>query len=384
MSTTMLIFFMVFFPLAILVLCNKLKIMLKLGPVILAYIFGIIAGNTDLINKEHHKVLEYISMGSIIIALPLILFSSDIKKWSKIAPRAIISMIIGFAGILLISAIGYKFFGNKIDEGWKVSGMLIGVYTGGTPNLGAIKEALNVKSETYIMTHTYDMAVCAVYLLFLMTMGQKVFSFFLLSYKSKAENLLSEEIDFNGKELFWGLYKKKYLKPLSLAFAISVLIVALSLGIGFQFSEEYQSAIIILLITTLGISASISKKIRSIEKSFELGMYFILIFCLAVSAMADLRQLIIVSPYLFYYVAFAVFGTLMVHVILAYIFKIDTDTVIVTSTALIFSPPFVPVIAGTLKNKDVVLSGIAVGVIGFAVGNYLGIPFAYLMLRVFG
>jgi uncharacterized membrane protein len=69
----------------------------------------------------------------------------------------------------------------------------------------------------------------------------------------------------------------------------------------------------------------------------------------------------------------------LIHVILSYLFKIDTDTTIITITALSTSPPFVPVVAGALKNKEIIVMGITIGVIGYAIGNYLGIAMAYFL-----
>ncbi|RLD89614.1 MAG: hypothetical protein DRJ09_06290 [Bacteroidetes bacterium] len=40
---------------------------------------------------------------------------------------------------------------------------------------------------------------------------------------------------------------------------------------------------------------------------------------------------------------------------------------------------FVPAVAEALKNKDVVMSGITVGIIGYAIGNYLGLVIAELL-----
>ncbi len=49
-----------------------------------------------------------------------------------------------------------------------------------------------------------------------------------------------------------------------------------------------------------------------------------------------------------------------------------------TSTALVCSPPFVPMIANAIKNKNVILPGITVGIIGYAIGNYLGVFISWL------
>lgn len=372
------ILFFVFFPLIILLLCNRFKIMNRIGPVVLAYVFGLIIGNTDILPGSFENIQNILTMVTIPLALPLLLFSSDLKRWLHLAPRALISMIAGLVSVVIMVFIGTFWFGDKIPDAWKVGGMLIGVYSGGTPNLGAIKTALDVNPDIFIMTHTYDLILSAIFLLFLMTVGKKVFSFILPAFfgESKGDG---EEYDFNGKELFWGLHKKYYTVSLLKGFGLAVLIFAFGGGLSLILPESIQMTVVILTITSLGILFSLVPSINKLEKTYELGMYFILIFSLTVASMADISQLTKISHSLFYFVALAVFGSLIVHVFLSRIFNIDTDTVIVTSTALICSPPFVPVVAGAINNRQVILSGISVGIIGFAIGNYLGIFIAYLL-----
>lgn len=66
------------------------------------------------------------------------------------------------------------------------------------------------------------------------------------------------------------------------------------------------------------------------------------------------------------------------HAIFYKSFKIDTDTFLITSTAAICSPPFVPIVAMALKTREILLSGLTTGLIGYAIGNYLGISLAYV------
>ncbi|MCA1746307.1 MAG: DUF819 family protein, partial [Bacteroidales bacterium] len=75
----------------------------------------------------------------------------------------------------------------------------------------------------------------------------------------------------------------------------------------------------------------------------------------------------------------AMVGSLFLHSLLSKIFRITNDDFIITSTALANSPPFVPVVAAALKNKEVMIPGMIIGVIGYAVGNYLGVFVAYLL-----
>ena len=64
---------------------------------------------------------------------------------------------------------------------------------------------------------------------------------------------------------------------------------------------------------------------------------------------------------------------MILHALLCKIAKIDSDTMLITSVSAICSPPFVPVVATSLKNNAALVSGLATGIIGYAIGNYLGI-----------
>ena len=46
---------------------------------------------------------------------------------------------------------------------------------------------------------------------------------------------------------------------------------------------------------------------------------------------------------------------------------------------MINSPLFVPMIADTMKNRRVILTGISIGIIGYAIGNYLGVLLARIL-----
>ena len=143
--------------------------------------------------------------------------------------------------------------------------------------------------------------------------------------------------------------------------------------------DSVQMLTIMLAITTLSLLLSTISRINRIEKTFELGMYFILVFSMVVASMARVDRLIDISTDLIMMITFTIFGTLFLHTLFSRIFRIDADTVMVTSTALICSPPFVPVIAGSLRNKDAVIGGLTVGIIGYAIGNYLGVIISYLI-----
>ena len=133
-------------------------------------------------------------------------------------------------------------------------------------------------------------------------------------------------------------------------------------------------------ITAFSIALSFWRPLKRVENTFDTGLYFVYVFCLAVATMVSVRDLEF-SRYLFilWYIAFAVFGSLALQLLFAKLLKLDGDLTLAASISLINSPPFVPMVAAVLKNNAVILPGIAIGLLGYAVGNYLGIGIFMLL-----
>jgi uncharacterized membrane protein len=379
MTATLLIVFYFTFPAFILYLCKRLPVLNKLGAILLAYAAGLLIGNIGILPETAPDIINTIITICIPLALPLLLYSSKLDRWSKLAGRTFLSMILAFVALLVIVFSGFYLFGNKIENAWQVAGMAVGVYSGGTPNMAAIAVAINVENELYIMTHTSDMVVGAICLFFFLSVAQRVFLLFLPKFRlpqNGATVQTDTELDF---ESYDGIFTRRIILHLLKALGITILVVAVGGALSLIVPKKYEMATVILSITSLGMLLSLVPKVRKLEKTFQLGMYFILIFSLAVASLGDLSKLLGSSPYIFYYIAYAVFGTLILHLLLSAIFRIDADTTIITQIAFIMSPPFVPVAAAALKNRDVIISGILVGIIGYAIGNYLGVMIAFML-----
>ena len=164
------------------------------------------------------------------------------------------------------------------------------------------------------------------------------------------------------------------------ALGLSVLITGIGLGLSLLITGGINMIVLILTLTTLSIAASFLPTVRKWEKSYDAGMYLVLIFSLVVASMVDIRSLNFQEGlWLLLYIAFAIFGSLTLQVLLGKVFKVDADSTVITSVAMINSPLFVPMIADAMKNRRVILTGITIGIIGYALGNYLGVLLAQLL-----
>lgn len=404
-------------PVLIIHLCRKYVIFDRIGTILLAYLAGLIIGNigilpspseqmltlltqegttiekvgqliekgaliqTDLIFFRIRKFQDTMTMLTIPLALPLLLFASDMRSWAGIAGKGILSMMLALISVVIVVLTGFFLFNDGgITDLWKVSGLMVGLYSGGTPNLAALKLMLDVEPETYILTHTYDTVVSAAYLFFLITIGQRFFKHVLPAFKGKSK----ETVNDGGEEIMENhflnrIFQAEHMKSTFLTLLYALLIFAVAGILSMFIHPGFQMLVVILTITTLSIVVSLISKIRVSKYSFSMGMYFILVFSVVVASMADFKTFSEIGTSLFYFVCYAIFTSLFLHVAFSKLFKIDADTVMVTSAALICSPPFVPMIAGAIKNREVIVSGITVGIVGYAIGNYLGVAMAFFL-----
>ena len=367
----------------------------KIGEILLLYIVGILISNLIVfplgLAEQLHGIQDALTSVMILLAFPMILFGCDFKNWKL--KKAIVALCIGLVSVVIVDIIGFYIFNDNQSGFEKIAGLLVGVYTGGTPNLASLKIALNVDAETYIFVHTFDMIISFVYLVFLMSFGIKVFRLFLRHQDDKTPRH-QEESSETGKtqqlsnsatqqleNSYSGIFTRKHFPKTLGALGLAILIVGVGMGVSLIVSGKVDNMLVLILtMTTLSIAASFLPFVRKMEKSYDAGMYLVLIFSLVVATMVDVTAIdYSAGANIIAYIAFVIFCSLVLSIILSKIFKIDSDTMVITSVALINSPLFVPMIAESMKNKKVIITGITVGVIGYAVGNYLGIIVSQLL-----
>ena len=359
-------------PCLIIYLCRRFTFLNKIGEVLLLYIVGILVSNLVIlplgIGDSLHGIQDALTSMTILLAFPMILFGSDFKNWKL--KETVIALCIGLLSVVIVDIIGFYIFNDNQNGFEKIAGLLVGVYTGGTPNLASLKIALDVEPDIYIFVHTFDMIISFVYLVFLMSCGIRFFRIILsrdvthYTNENKQDVIGASEVD----------NKKHFPKTLA-SLGLSILIVGIGMGMSLLVSGKVDDMLILILtMTTLSIAASFLPFVKKMEKSYDLGMYFVLVFSLVVASMVDVTSIdYSAGVNIIAYITFVIFASLMLSIIFSKIFKVDADTMVITSVALINSPLFVPMIAESMKNKKVIITGVAVGVIGYAVGNYLGI-----------
>ncbi len=347
-----------------------------LGPVVLCYGAGILAANLPGLHLDD-AASRTVSSVAVPLAIPLMLFSTDLKKWLGLAKGLLLSFALAcISAVTAAGVVGWA-FRERTDEWWKIAGMLVGVYVGGTANMSAVGVALETRNETFVLLNASDVVTGGVYLLFLLSVAQRFLGKIMPPFVGHQEAFAHE-----GESL--SVWTRSHLRPMALAFAGSVAIVGLSAGASMLFFHKVDEAFTLLALTTLGIGASMSPRVRSLAGSFELGEYVLLVFCVAVGALADVSHLTGASVTLFVFVVIVMVASAVLHFGLCALFRIDVDTAIITSTATIFGPAFIGPVAAALKNRTLVGPGLSMGLAGIALGTYLGLFTAWGLRAIAG
>ena len=375
------------FPILIIEAFKRWTIVQKIGTVVLAYAVGIIASLCGVFNfatpevaESFSKLQSTIMSVAVPLAIPLMLFNCDFKLWTKSLPKTAWALVTGIVAVIIASISGYFIFRNNVPEIAKVTGMMAGIYTGGTMNFNALGAALNVDRSVMAIVLAFQMVITTPYIFFLLGGGYKIFRK-LLPYKDITHKgrMDEDQVETADVENYRGMFEKKNFIGMMKGLGLSVIFLAVGACLALLITGTLNELVVILTITTLSIIASFFKKVRELPKTFELGMFFILIFSVIVASMFDINSVNGGSLYIGGFVLWIIGISVGLHLLLCRIAKVSGDLFCVCQVGLLCSPPFVPPIAGAMKNKKVLISGIVVGLVGYAIGTYLGALLAWVL-----
>ena len=394
MWTALMLLVICFFPQLTLWLSRKVKFLGVLGPVCLCYLGGLILSFPFGMADADTGLITALYSVFVLLAMPLILFSADLPGLRRLARPMLISFGLNTAAVLAVSVAAFFLFrgafANAREAAW-VSGMLVGTYTGGTPNMLAIGKGLGA-GDTILLTQTADMIGGGVYFLLLISVLPGLIGRVLPAYARVGAGASgddeSQEISYQRdpltKQSAWSILKLIALAAACVAAALgAALILPVEEGVARIKNIDRYTAVIMLLVTTFGVALSFVKKVRTAPGSYAAGQYFILMFSVAMGLCFDISALGSAMA-VFGMLCFVQFGTAAVHLLLAKLCRIDRDTMMITSTAGVFGPAFIIPVAKALRNDEIILPGILCGILGYAIGNYLGIGLGGILLALAG
>lgn len=366
-----------------------------IGTIGSAYLFGIllavfifIVGEFEIDIMPNPDTGQISGILAISIAIPLLLFSANLieaKKLSKTVLKSITSLVVS---AVIVTSITFFVYGKTIGFGAELSGMAIGLYTGGTPNLNAIGNIFSLDLDTIAVANLSDMIIGAIFYLFLLILSKPLLSKILksssdISYISEDSVILNNEDLDNNKFVFSKELGFRFLWALGITIvgALFGILIWIILGAEDGRMNDFLVPVMMVTVTILGIAFSFNEKIRKTKGMNTLGQYFILVFSFALASSLDFTELEDLFGDILVLFGIITLGVFVLHIIISKFMDIDVDCTIVTLTAGVYGPAFVPAITKQIKNDALTVPGLIVGSIGYAIGTFLGSGLGLIFLQ---
>lgn len=338
-----------------------------LGPVVIAYLFGILLANLPVAISS--KVSQSAAEGTLMLAIPLLLVGTQMRGLLKVAPRMLTSFVLASAAAVFSSIVICLAVERALPHARQMAAMLIGVYVGGSANMAALSVALDVPPERYMALNAAEIVSGGAYLLLLMTFGPRLARFLLRSPEFRGSDAVSAK----------GEPPKAKWRHWALSVLLGMVLAGISVGAVYLAAGELEAVPILILLTTLGLLCALVPKLHDLPGTADVGDYFLLVFCTATGSLVDVAEVARTGLALVALCVAVMTLTVAIHLLLARLMKIDAGTMLITSTATIFGPAFIAPVAKAAKNDALIAPGVTIGLLGFAVGTYLGLGAAWAL-----
>ena len=374
----------IFFILAVVVFVSiqlekRYNLFRSLGAALVGILFGMILSNSGILPGES-SVYEFLVGPGVSAGVVLILLSVDIRSIKKAGPIMLKAFLIGSIGTAIGSSImALILFSSIGPETWKLAGQYTGTYSGGGMNFAAIGQALNTSSNLFTAGIAADVIITAIWMMICLAVPV------ILGHQTKkvVDDIQEDSSSNNGETLTLerSLYSSG--KPVHLTHvAILVAITFGALWFAGELASWFSFLPEVLWLTTIVLLVAQIPSIKKLSGSAMLGNYLLLLFLASNGAQSVVKNIINIGPAVFYFAL----GTVTIHGLVIFgvgrLFKIDFGTLAVASQANVGGSASAMAMASARGYGDKLLPGVAVGLMGYAVGNYLGLGVATLMKSI--
>ncbi|MBT4522951.1 MAG: DUF819 family protein [Halieaceae bacterium] len=351
-------------------LLEKTRLGSHLTGAVIAILGAIAASNLNLI-PHGAPAYDFVFSYFVPILIPLFLFRADLRRIVVEAGRMTLAFLLASAGTVAgvtvaalaldLSALGAAApIAPELREP-AVAALFTSTYIGGSVNYAALGELtrLNADASFFSAATAADNLFSAVYLGMLALMPGWLW----LARRFAPHDQAPAVVEQAGAPVT--------AMSLTLSLALALLIVtvgdALVVWLGLAGWRYVIITSLALCFATLAPGMA-----RQLSGSFELGVGLSFVFFAAIAAGADIVAMIEVAPLLIVLVVIL----LAIHALVTFgfglLFGLSLPELIIASNAAVLGATTAPALAATKGWTNLVTPGVLVGVLGYALGTFVG------------
>lgn len=301
------------------------------------------------------------------IAIPLLLFHADLKRIFTESGPTLIAFVIGSASVVVGVAVGVALFDLGPNEA-ELAGIFTGTYIGGGLNFAAVAEATGMQND--------DMLTAAVAADQVITNLHFLLIILLPGITWMAKRYPTHHMD-NAVAFDDDPQSVHRIKDLSLAGLMAALALAFALAAIGKYIADLAGmsdySILVITVLALLVASAFPQQVRRLSGHQEAGNVLMYIFLGSIAAGADIWKLVELAPVLFLFATVIIVVHLVILFTVGKFLKLDLAELAMASAVCIGGPSSAPALASAKGWQDLLIPGLLLGSLGYAVGSFIGV-----------
>ena len=376
-------------------LARNIKVFRALGSVLVAILLAMALSNAGLL-PDKSPIYEFLASTGVSVAIVLILLTVDLRSVFSAGPQMLVAFFIGAVGTALGASSAALLLSDSVGpETYKIAGQYTGTYMGGGVNFAALGEYFETSSDMFSAAVAADVAITAIWLIACLSIPlllsrakhdlgavgpeSNELTSNITAELSHSNLVLETDLEEAGEEVdATGISPdlKKSLHSTINAVSLAEAETLVMLAAGLVWFADWLAGVVgvpeVLVLTTLVLLVAQIPAVKELSGSAMWGNYLLHLFLAANGAQSVIANIFVIGPAVFYFAL----ATVAVHGIIIFgigrLAGIDAPTLAVASQANIGGPASAMALAGTRGYSHLLMPGIAVGLLGYAIGNYTG------------
>jgi len=366
----------------------RTRVFRALGSALVGILLGLLLSNLGVIPGES-VAYEFLGGPAVSAGIILILLTVDVRSVAKAGPTMLAAFVIGGIGSALGASAAAFLLADAIGpETWKLAGQYTATYTGGGVNFAAVGAALDTSGELFAAGIAADVTMTAIWMAICLTVpvlfagpnGDDPDPHLEVAGDYAAQSGVGEGEDPSLHEMLYSSVDSIELHDLAFMTAIVLGTLWVSEWLGLVFAPVPA----VLFLTTIALILAQLPQVAGIKGAGVIGNYLVLIFLASNGAMSVLANIVVIGPPIVYFAALTVGVHGLVIFGVGRLVGLDLKTLAVASQANVGGPASAMALATARGYTTRLLPGVAVGLLGYAAGNYLGLAVAGVLRGMLG
>lgn len=352
---------------------RRVRFLSQVGAGMIAILLGAILSNTGLVPAAS-PVYDAIGGPVTSLAIAWLLLAVDLSAVRRVGARALAAFGLAAAGTAIGALLGsLALRGLLTDDTWRLAGAFTATYIGGSVNFVAVGREVGMSEALFAGATAADNVTTAIWLAATLLIPLW-FGRFFAPIPDAARGSAGTD---PGHPFFDGVK----LSTLDLA-------MLLALGIALVMAASLVGRLIpavpsVLWLTTFALVIGHIPAVRKLPGALQLGNLALVLFFVIIGIFSRIADIVAVGFQVFWFTIIVVGVHGLIVFGIGKLLRFDVALLAVASQSNVGGPSSALAVAVAREWPGLVVPGVILGLLGYAIGNYAGFAVAWLV-RGFG